>query len=231
MLDQLPAEIICLILDFLKIEDLIKVSKINQQFKTIISKYPNIGWKNIFVPETIDNEEFVTLCEHSKQFEEFIVSGAVELMLMSPEADFFIFSALQYSINLHILQLDGTTISTLTFLRFLPNLEVLSLSYCLNLVSEDIIALQWCHKIEQLYVSHTAIDALELTTVCMKEKFPNLFSVEAQGIEFTYLQICQLLNAVVKLSYFGLSLFPTLPLRTFNLAFKNRYTDIVWTIV
>ncbi|CAH1792386.1 unnamed protein product [Owenia fusiformis] len=126
--------------------------------------------------------------------------------------------------------LDTTSISTLTFLRFTPNLKVLSIEHCNNLVSDDIASLKYCKNVEQIHMSHTGITARSIFELCAKCRFGELIVLDCQGIEFIFSETLALTTIQKDLIYFGLSLFPTFTRETFEVFFRKRLPDIDWRL-
>ncbi|CAH1782354.1 unnamed protein product [Owenia fusiformis] len=230
MLEFLPNELLKKIFEFLQPTDFLALSKVSDRFKEVTKI---IDWSIINISNTsLDEDDLKLIKEKCRDSDEFSILGTNtsfdrEVVF---DFDFYIFDTLTNGENITWLSLDFCPVSTLIVLRHLPNIEILSLLHCNNLVPDDITAIRHCNRIEQLYISHTGITAISLLDVLCRERFENLFCIDCQGIEFTFLEILATTQVVGKLYYFGLSLFPTLTLPMFNMHFRDRYTHIDWRL-
>jgi hypothetical protein len=78
------------------------------------------------------------------------------------------------------IDITDSKLSTLCFLYGAPNLEIVNLSGCRNLIDDDCLVLKESKKLEQIYVSFTKILPETLQIIC--ENKP-LISVDACGVK------------------------------------------------
>ena len=115
-------------------------------------------WRNINFDFQVNlsYDHLQRILEHAAGFWSFLIPF-VHLDFLTPDIDWLLFNGLCKAKALYWLDLSECKLSTLSFLHCLPNIQILNLSGCHNLVDEDFLAIQRCLKVEQLYVSFTNI--------------------------------------------------------------------------
>lgn len=97
--------------------------------------------------------------------------------------DYNIITDLSRASNLTDLNLTKCAISSTCFIRYLPNLECLNLTECLNLCDADFVILSSLKKLELLYISFDFISVDTIATIVTNK--PALVSLEIYGIGLT----------------------------------------------
>jgi len=107
-------------------------------------------------------------------------------------------------------------LSTLTFLRFAPNLELLDVSGCRNLVDDDFTIVKDLSSLCQLYVSFTAVKPHTLADIVQHKSITVL---DACGVKFGVTS-CKSVLEHVKDSIVSLSI--SLDIEVSEQAFKHE---------
>lgn len=100
------------------------------------------------------------------------------------------------------LDLTDTKLSTLQFLHFTPNLEILNLSGCKNLRDTDFIVIADCIKLDQLYLSFTNISPTVLVKLA---KSLDLISLDACAVALSLNECKTIIENLKNLTFFHLS--------------------------
>ncbi|CAH1798895.1 unnamed protein product [Owenia fusiformis] len=132
--------------------------------------------------------------------------------------------------KLQWLELDGCNMSTLSFLRYLPRLEILSLSRCENITDDDLSAIKYVPKLEQLYISHMGLSASQVLFNLTKHRLHNLYALDCQGVEFIFTEALTMMVIQKHLIFFGLSLFETFTPHTFDNTLGKWFPDTEFRI-
>ena len=112
-------------------------------------------------------------------------------MCLAPGIDFLFITELSNAKSLTLLDITDCPVSTLCFLKFLPNLEILNVSDCKNLVDADFHVLKSCGNLRQLYVSFTKVKPNTLLSVC---DYLTLIILDVSGIPLNFRQCERLLH-------------------------------------
>lgn len=94
--------------------------------------------------------------------------------------DYYLITSLSTARNLTTLNLAYTTISSLCFLKFLPELQIANISDCRNLLDADFKVLYHCKKLEFLNLSFNFISVATIVLVVTDK--PYLQAQEIFGI-------------------------------------------------
>ena len=125
--------------------------------------------------------------------------------------------------ELYWLDLTNCKISTLCFLKCLPNIQILNVSGCNNLVNDDFLAIQNCTNIDQLYVSFTEIKPSTIVLLISKLC---LTVLESCAIPLGINDIQSIFSAsYTTLLYVQLTLADTIDEKLFRQNFCQRYID------
>ena len=139
-------------------------------------------WRNFEfnLPLTLTTSDFKEMFLHSHFFKRFFLTKSI-----SCSASFFdhtFIKGFHEEYNLTWLDLSNSKLSILCFLSYTLNLEIVNLSGCLNLVDEDFKVIIFFSKLDQLYVSFTAISPAVIVTI--SEKL-DLISLDACAVPFS----------------------------------------------
>lgn len=140
----------------------------------------------------------------------------------APQVDFHLFHLFQAT-NLRFLDLSGLAISSLAFLIHLRNLEVLILDCCPNIGDFDIVAINQCPKLLQLYIGFTKVTPGPLTAVLPG----SLVTLECSGVVFSELELHSLLLAHSHLLFLTVSLDTPFDLQTLISRYPSTTLNIL----
>jgi hypothetical protein len=121
----------------------------------------------------------------------------------------------------------GCPLSTLSFLKYLENLELLNISDCPNLVNADFGVITTCRRLETLHVGFTQISKDVLTDI-VAPGLPNLTFLEANNVEFTCDAITKLMEHRYLMS-FSMSLEPGASYGDFKNV-ENHFVDCIFSV-
>lgn len=183
LLLSLPEEVLVIILSYVSIGELLQ--SVNRTCKTLrnIIENQHILWRNIIFEHqvTIDNNVLDRLVKHSKQFVIFVIPYSA-YKCNATDLDYTLTREFRRSTSLYWMSLADMPLSTLSFLKSTPNLEILNLSGCRNLVNADFLVLKSISSLQQLYVSFTAVTAATLVEIV---KGKSIIVLDACGVSFT----------------------------------------------
>lgn len=177
---SLPDLVLVQILAFFPIQDLLQsVATTCKRLHSII-ECNSVLWSD-FAPYCFSlatKEHLQRICSHSLALTRFVIPyGSFDCS--PPDIDFIFSTSLCNAKSLCWLDVTNCKLSTLCFLNFLPNLEILNVSDCRNLVDADFQAVKSCDKLTQLYVSFTRIKPDTIVSICAKL---TLTVLDASGI-------------------------------------------------
>lgn len=221
---SLPDLTLVKILQYIDLSELlISVTKTCKRLNEIINcNY--VLWRHIsFEFEVIiPKDTLERIINHSIGFWTFLIPFA-ELKLEVPEIDWLFVNGFCRAKELYWLDLTNCKISTLCFLKCLPNIQILNVSGCNNLVNDDFLAIQNCTNIDQLYVSFTEIKPSTIVVLTSKLCFTVL---ESCAIPLGINDIQSIFSAsYTTLLYVQLTLADTIDEKLFRQNFCQRYID------
>lgn len=185
----------------------------------------SVLWRNISIENdevTLSEESLQQLLEHSSGFWTFLIPF-VQLTCKTPDVDWLFVKGFGKAKELYWLDLSECKLSTLSFLTCLPNLQIVNLCGCYNLVDEDFFAIQKCCKLEQLYVSFTKIKP---STIVLLASKLNLSVLDACAIPLSINNIQSIFDfSYGTLLYVHLTLENGINEREFRQTFCRRYLD------
>jgi hypothetical protein len=182
-------------------------------------------WRNFdFHNELSFSED--SLCQilkHSRKFEIFnIPIGSVYHCCVS-NIDFVFAREFQFSPRLQWLSLVDCPLSTLCFIKQIPNLEIVNFTGCKNLKDDDFIILKNCPGLEQIYFSFTDVKPQTILEIVRGK---SLTVIDACGIDFKLCEIRNILSEVFgSLLSFSISLHDDLDIHSFNHNIRDYYID------
>lgn len=190
---DLPDLILVNILQYIKFADLILVvNRTCKRLNTIVKENSRL-WRHLYFehPITLNKEQLDYVLRHSNGFSEFSIPHATFSCLV-PDIDSALVHRFFNAKKLYWLDLTECKLSTLCFLEYLPNLEILNVSECLNLVDDDFHAITYCKKLDHLYVSFSAITPSTVVSITNELR---LTVLDVSGIKFSLEQCRQLFES------------------------------------
>lgn len=183
---DLPEFIITEIFKYLALSTLLQsVNRTCRKFYKIV-KNTSILWRNfefdtpLFLTTTTVKDIF----RHSPCFRRFLLTTE-SISCSTAFLDLTFVQGFHKAYHLTWLDLTDSKLSTLCFLTYTLNLEILNLSGCRNLVDDDFRVITNCSKLDQLYVSFTAISPGVIVEI--SEKL-DLISLDACAVHFTLIE-------------------------------------------
>lgn len=182
----------------------------------------SVLWKFVEFDCPINGNED-TLCyifRHSFKFLKFQIPCA-NLVCDVPHIDLHFINGFSRCQSLQWLDVSECRLSTLCFLKYTPNLEILNVSSCMNLKDDDFAALKHCTKLEKLYLSFTEVTAETIVKLCEQIQ---LTVLDICGIRFS-LENCHSLLALQysSLLHCHLSLQNTVSTQEFQTQVQDQY--------
>lgn len=160
----------------------------------------------------------------SEKFQEFHFTNVTYTGSIA-NLDYHLITGLSRATQLTELHLAFSTISSLCFMQFLPNLEVVDLSDCRNLCDADFKVIYHCKKLEFLNLSFNFINVSTIAAIVTDK--PHLCALEIYGIGVTIADCHTILcNCYKTLDYFYLSLSPFECEAEFYDMIHNHYIDL-----
>ena len=163
----LPDVVLIQIFGLLDLQELLKtIAPVNRRFHHIVHS-SSILWRHFSSDSPLDLSitDLSQILKHSVAFIEFLIPCA-QLNCSSADIDLLFVQELRKARSLYWLDLTECRLSTLCFLPFLINVEILNLSDCKNLISEDFEVISSLKKLDQLYLSFTNISPDTIVRVC-----------------------------------------------------------------
>lgn len=178
---------------FLDLEDLVLVvNRVCKRFYHLIKSTP-VLWRvfEFYWPQVIKEEDLPYIFRHSKSFRVFNIgyctySGRLSVF------DYSFISSLSCARKLTWLNLTRTSISSTCFLQYLPNLEILDLSECENLIDCDFHVVSQCHKLQNLYLSFDKVNPKTIKDIV--SCIPQLEILDISGIFLKFFEVTSILD-------------------------------------
>lgn len=139
---DLPEYIIIEIFKYLDLCTLLQTIKRTCQLFYHIVKNTSILWRNFDfdIPLHLTEDDVTEIFRHSQCFRSFLLTSE-SILCRTAFLNFTFVQGFQKSKHLTWLDLTDSKLSTLQFLHFTPNLEILNLSGCKNLRDTDFIVI------------------------------------------------------------------------------------------
>ena len=201
MLD-LPDLAIIRVLFFIDLEYLLQtVNRVCKRLYSIILNTP-ILWNEVefTVPLFFNDKSLQYITRYSKTFNIFNIAYSEYTCTVS-NIEIQLINSLSRSKNLVSLTLSSCPISTLCFVKNLPNLEILDISQCPNLDDWDFTVINNCHKLDSLYLSFNRIKGSTIKDIV--HCTPDLQLLDICGIYLTTAEI----DSILKECYWSLLSF------------------------
>lgn len=166
-LSDLPDLVLVTIFRELDLQELLtNVAFTNKRFHQIVHGNSTL-WRHFSMEHQLEVSiiDLRSILKHSVAFLKFCIPCAT-LHFSSADIDFLLVKELCNAKSLYWLDLTSCRLSTLCFLPFLSNIEILNLSECGNLVSEDFEVISSLKKLDQLYLSFTNITPETIVRIC-----------------------------------------------------------------
>ena len=191
-LTSLPDLVLVKIFSYFTISELLQtVARTCKHLNSIVECNSTL-WSR-FAPDwfsLVTKEQLHRILRHSVALTEFAIPYG-SYMCLAPDIDFLFITELSNAKSLTWLDITDCPVSTLCFLKFLPNIEILNVSDCKNLVDADFHVLKFCGKLCQLYVSFTKVTPDTLLSVCDSL---TLIVLDVSGIPLNFRQCERLLH-------------------------------------
>lgn len=142
-------------------------------------------------PIKLNKEQLHYVLSHSNEFFELSIPHTT-FACSVPDIDSALIFGLCNAKNLYWLDLTECKLSTLCLLEYLPNLEILNVSDCPNLIDDDFHAIRYCKKLDHLYVSFSRITPSTVVSINTELR---LTVLDVSGIKFSLEQCRQLFEA------------------------------------
>ena len=201
----LPEHILVQILSYIPILELLSsVNRTCKQLKDVI-EYNSVLWDDISLdfPFVGDAGTIKRILKHSVGFSTLLLPYA-DISCRSDELDFLYTTNLCNAKHLFWLDISGSQVSTLCFLKHLPNLKILNVSECLNIVDSDCKVIADVKTLDQLYLSFTNVTA---STVVDIGSSLELLVLDISGIVITVEQCDEVINT--HMHYIQVSIDPS----------------------
>ena len=193
-------------------------------------KYTPILWSifEFYEPLIIKEEDLQYIFQHCRSFRVFNIGYSIYTGRL-PALDFNCVLNLRRANSLTWLNLTNSSISTTCFLQFMPNLEILDLSQCLNLKDCDFLAVSLCTNLDSLYISFNEISPK--TIVDIVTYTPKIQVLDLSGIYLNYIHVLDILDKCYKsLMSFYLSFDNTVQENDFDRFMHFNYIDLSYRI-
>lgn len=151
-------------------------------------------------PLELQKKDLQVILRHSVAFHEFLIPRAT-LRCSTPEVDFLFTTGLCNAKSLYWLDLTCCSVSTLGFLQCIPNIKILNLSECANLVDADVEVISTLHTLDHLYLSFTNITPNAIVRICA---YLRLSVLDTSGIPFKLWHCAQVLKPDLAFVYLSL---------------------------
>ena len=228
-LTDLPDLILIHILQHLSTEELLlKVNRTCKRLNEIINSSSRL-WRYVaFSHQIIANgKQLNNVFKHSSGFWTFLIPCAI-LVCTTPTIDLVFVNGFSRAHSLYWLNITDCELSTLCFLKFLPNLEILNLSGCKRFVDEDFVALKDCKKINQLYLSFTAAKSNTVLSLCCQLE---LNVLDICDIALTLTECDRIMNLRYNtLTFLHLTLAPGLEEAVFRQNIETHYPNCLFAL-
>ena len=164
---ELPDHILVLILRNIPLEVLLQNVTVTCKRLHHIVEEVSLLWEDFEFdfPISISENNLPHIFRHSSGFRQFVIPGTT-YNCFSPSIDLHFTLGFVRSSSLYSLDISGSPVSTLCFLSYLPNIEILNVSDCTNLTDTDIKAVTVCKKLDHLYLSNLNISSSTVVQIC-----------------------------------------------------------------
>ena len=219
---SLPDEVLLNILKYLSVKELCRCASVCVRLNELIHGYHCL-WSDIYSESQLSFTKYslASLFKHSSCIRNLEIPYAT-YQIYVPEIDFSFIQLV--STTLTNLDITACPLSSLGFLNKLPNLELLTLAECPNLLEEDFDALHNCTQLVYLSVGFTRITSQKLITVIS----PKLISLDAPGIKFLISEL-QTLAEKTNITYIHHSLVENINESAYQ-SLKNQFLFIEFQI-
>lgn len=172
----------------------------------------------------VREEDFQYIFKYAHRFVEFDIPYASYYGNLA-SLDYNIITGLSRASNLTDLNLTKCAISSTCFITYLPNLEFLNLTECLNLCDADFVILSSLKKLELLYLSFDFISVDTIATIVTNK--PALVSLEIYGIGLTIADFHTIISPCYKSLLFAyVSIVPSEEEDEFYHMVHTHYIDL-----
>lgn len=226
-LTELPDNILVSIFKLFDLQFLLQV--VNRTCKRLHSliEENSILWRffEFDIELAVKSSDLERILQHSSCFRRFLLPRSnFEIQLPNT----IIEGSLERCRYLYWLDLSDSTITSLSFLRKTPELEVLDLTGCKLLHDSEFLEIHNCTKLDHLFLSFTNITPYTFVAVASKQ---NLITLDGCGIELNVSQCKRILKENCRhLQYFSLSLAASVNHYLFESEITSVFCDCQFNI-
>ena len=225
-LTDLPDLPLIQILSYIELEDLLcYINRTCKRLYNIIKNTPSL-WRilNFFSPIYVEEKDLKYIFRFSQQFRDFEFAYATYYGDIA-SLDYNFAVGLSRFTKLTELNLSQSALSTLCFLKFLPNLEYLNLTECQNLCDADFRIISTPPKLESIYLSFNFISVECLIQIVQNK--PDLTVLEIYGIGLTEEDFKSIVEPCYRtLNHIYLNLAPHVNEDHFFVMVHTQYIDL-----
>ena len=199
---DLPDIVLLKILKYLDLQELLThVCKTNKRLNDIVYGHSVLWRRFLFdIPVEFEKHHLQSVMKHAVGFQQFLIPFAT-IKCTTPELDYILTASLPKARRLYWIDLSQCRLSTLCFLQGMPQLKILNLSECQNLIDDDFEVISSLTTLDKLYVSFTRITPDKIVQICGSL---TLTVLDTSGIPFSLVHCARVLRPDLK--YFTVSL-------------------------
>ena len=222
---SLPDVVLVNVLSYIQLQDLLTI--VNRTCKKLnhLIKTRSFLWRNFDFDWDL-HLKYDVICEilsHSARFVKLYLPRDNFINCPAPDIDYLFLTRFLPAKNLYLISMIDNPVSTLSFLKYTPNVQIVDFSGCHNLRDDDFLALLECKELDQIYVSFTDISP---KTLCAIVKGKSVTVLDACAVEFDINECKQILSQIcVSLLSFNLSLKEGVEIHDFNREIRDLYID------
>lgn len=180
----LPDCILLMILEYIELKELLQVvnricRRLNDLIVQCSSLWRIFDFQNL---ASINGEKLKGILKYSQGFERFLI-GFWRIDCKIEKLNEIFQQGFYGSPNLYWMDLSNCQLSSLSFLPFVPNLQILCLAHCTNLVDKELKFLSQCKYLDQIDLSFTFITGREVIQHIVTNHNINLTPLDMRGTQ------------------------------------------------
>jgi hypothetical protein len=222
---SLPDDVLVVVLSYIPLQDLLTyVNRTCKRLNDLIKTKSSL-WRHFEFDWEL-NVKYGDLCEilnHAASFTYFLLPQGSVINCPAPDIDFIFLTRFVPARHLYWICLTDVPISTLSFIKYIPNLQIVNLTGCYNLRDEDFLVLRDCKELDQIYVSFTDIKPKTLSEIITGKQ---VIVLDACGVEFDIHECKTIVSPIFgSLLSFSLSLKADIETQDFNHQIIDYFID------